>query len=257
MVGGKRELLHAQRSGRSPRVYPELVTSRLARAVSKQHEDVLLIGGSPAMGVTPPQLRRAFHAGSGFNLAYSLLGPRDLVVISSAAVSAPGLKRLLVELPFTLMEWDRPPAATGAGAVAVLSASWYALPDFGEDIARGSLERAFSGAFQTPEWRREASEFLGTESVGENKSLLRQADDAFARVPAATFEAITPTPCGEFPVITRAIAPLIAASAKRGIELDLYFPPTPPEAYPRAELKYSDAYANLFKQIMGFHGASS
>ena len=77
--------------------YPELVTPKLVRAVTGEHQDVILLGGSQAMGVTPAELRSWFGARKAFNLAYSLLEARDFAAVSTAAVRTPGLKRLVVE----------------------------------------------------------------------------------------------------------------------------------------------------------------
>lgn len=233
--------------------YPELVTPKLVRAVSRQHEDVLLVGGSQAMGVTPAQLRGAFEAREVFNLSYSLLEARDLDAVSQAAVRTPGLKRLIVELPFTAAEWDRPPALTGAGAIAVLRARWYALPDFGDDIARGSLERVVSGHFATPEWRREASQFLGSRNLRQNEALMAQLELGFRQIPSANFRSTSPLPCSQFAVIGKSILPLIEEAASRSVELDFYFPPIPPASYPRAEVQQSGLNRGWFRQLMSFH----
>lgn len=232
--------------------YPELVTPKLVRAVTSEHQDVILVGGSQAMGVTPAQLRKAFGAQSSFNLAYSLSEARDLAAVSGAAVRSPGLKRLVVELPFTAMDWDRPPAATGAGAIAVLKAPWYALPDFGEDIARASLERLRSGEFATAEWRRQAANFLGTRSILQQPQLLKETNRDFLRIPASRFANPTPISCDQFALVSNALGPLMSESARRGVELDLYFPPIPPASYPRAESKRAGRFS-WFGQVMSFH----
>jgi hypothetical protein len=232
--------------------YPELVTPKLVRAVTSQRQDVLLVGGSQAMGVTPAELRAAFGARNVFNLSYSLMQARDLGAVASAAVRTPGIKRVVVELPFTAMEWDRPPAATGAGAIAVLNAPWYALPDFGEDIARASLERLSSGEFATSEWRRQSAAFLGTRTLPQNKPLHEQLERGFVRVRASVFADPSALPCGQFAVIGKAIVPLIAEAASRGVELDLYFPPIPPASYPRAEIEQAGRIS-WFEQVMSFH----
>jgi len=232
--------------------YPELVTPKLVRAVTSEHQDVIMIGGSQAMGVTPAQLRSAFHAGSAFNLSYSLLEARDLGAVSAVAVRTPGLKRLIVELPFTAMEWGRPPAATGAGAIAVLHAPWHALPDFGEDLARASLERLWSGEFATAEWRRRAEGFLGTQSVVQDRLVRQQMEQAFNRVPGETFANARALPCSQFEIVGNALVPLILEAASRGVELDFYFPPIPPASYARAEMKQGSG-RSWFAQVMSFH----
>ena len=233
--------------------YPELVTPKLVRAVSGQQEDVLLIGGSQAMGVTPGQLRAAFGARRTFNLSYSLLEARDLDSVAEAAVRTPGLKRLIVELPFTALEWDRPPAATGAGAIAVLNRPWYSLPDFGEDIAHASIERMLSGRFTTRRWRKEASQFLGTRNLVQNEPLLSQFELGFRQVAPAVFANPSPLPCRQFAVIGKAIEPLMTAAASRGVELDLYFPPIPPASYPRAEIQQRSEQGSWFRQLTSVH----
>lgn len=233
--------------------YPELVTPKLVRAVTRQHEDVILIGGSQAMGVTPVQLRLAFGARDAFNLSYSLLEARDLRAVSIAAVRTPGLKRLIVELPFTAADWNRPPAATGSGAIAVLNANWFALPDFGEDIFRGSIERLASGTFVTPDWRRQSAEFLGRRTLPQNDALMSQLRDAFREVPPTTFASSTGVSCDQFRVIDEALLPLMREAGSHGVELDLYFPPIPPSSYPRAELQRSGENAGWFRQLTSFH----
>lgn len=230
--------------------YPELVTPKLVRAITRQQQDVILIGGSQAMGVTPAQLRRAFGARASFNLSYSLMEARDLGAVSLAAVDTPGLKRLIVELPFTAREWGRPPAATGAGALAVLRGPWYALPDFGADIARASIERVTSGEFATTDWRRKSSDFLGKSTVLQNRPLQQQLEQALTRVPPRTFTNTPLLPCSQFAVVEKAIVPLMAAAASRGVELDLYFPPIPPVSYARAEQVRGRSW---FQQVMSFH----
>lgn len=233
--------------------YPELVTPKLVRAVSGQHQDVILIGGSQAMGVTPAQLRQAFGAQKAFNLSYSLLEARDLAAVSDAAVRTPGLKRLIIELPFTATEWNRPPAPTGAGAITVLNAPWYALPDFGVEIARGSAERLSSGEFATSAWRKQAAEFLGSRTILQDQALIAELNGAFGRVPPATFAASSALPCGEFTVIGEALAPVVNEAAARNVELDFYFPPIPPPSYPRAEMQRSSGRFSWFRQLMNFH----
>ena len=232
--------------------YPELVTPKLVRAVTGQHQDVILIGGSQAMGVTPAELRSAFGAQKAFNVAYSLLEARDLAAVSNAAVRTPGLERLIVELPFTA-EWDRPPAPTGAGAIAVLNARWYALPDFGEDIARGAVARLASGEFATAEWRNEAARFLGSRTLPQNGPLLSQLNGAFGRVPPATFSGTHTLSCGRFPVAEKALVSLMNEAAARGVELDFYFPPISPSSYPRAEVEQGGERSSWFRQVMSFH----
>lgn len=230
--------------------YPELVTPKLVRAVTRQHQDVILIGGSQAMGVTAAQLRQAFGVPAAFNLSYSLMEARDLAAVSAAAVRTPGLKRLIVELPFTAMEWSRPPAATGAGAIAVLQGPWYALPDFGLDIARASMTRVSAGEFATADWRQQSAAFLGQRTVLQNRPLHLQLEEAFRRVPPETFVEVPVLPCRQFAVLEQAIIPLIRAAAAQGVELDFYFPPIPSVSYPRAQLQRGSSW---FQQVMSFH----
>jgi hypothetical protein len=205
------------------------------------------------MGVTPDQLRRAFEARDAFNLSYSLLEARDLDAVSHAAVRTPGLKRLIVELPFTVTDWDRPPAATGRGALAVLHAQWFALPDFGEDIFRGSIERLTLGSFVTPDWRRQSTEFLGRRTLPQNATLMTQLRAAFGNIPQAAFTRSAASPCARFGVIDQALVPLMKDAASRDVEFDLYFPPIPPASYPRAEVQQSGENAGWFDSLTSFH----
>jgi hypothetical protein len=236
--------------------YPELMTPKLARAVTRQPEDVILIGGSQAMGVTPAQIRNAFQVGRAVNLAYSLLRAPDAGALMQAAVRTPRLKRLVVELPFTLMEARQPPAATGASALSVLNARWYALPDFGDDVARASLERVRTGTYGLERWKREAAGFLGTENVLDNPFMRRLLAQGLAQVPAARFERRAQIPCGAFPFIRENILPVARDAASRGVVLDFYFPAISLQGYPRMEMDNTLSGPDIafFDRLTSFHG---
>ncbi|MEO6225841.1 MAG: hypothetical protein ABIO80_08345 [Sphingomicrobium sp.] len=234
--------------------YPELVTPKLVRAVVEQPHDVLLVGGSQAMGITQQQLRREFGVERAFNLSYSLTRAEDLAATSAAAIRTPGLKRLIVELPFTAIEPDQPPAATGAGAISVLSAPWYALPDFGLDYAQATLERMEAGVFDNPAWQRDANQFVAAPAIVSNPDMMNRLDDAFRRVPVSSFESTSVLPCGDFPLISEYLVPLARRAAARRVSLDLYFPPIPSQSYPEAELDISTSpNRSAFKQLLSFH----
>lgn len=237
--------------------YPELVTAKLVHAAVSEPQDVVVLGGSTAMGITPSQLREVFAVRRAINLSYNVPYAADTTLAMQEAIEAPGLQRLIVELPFTLLDSDHPVAATGAAALSVLDSRWYSLPDFEIVFARASLERLRTGVFSLPRWRQQARNFFSAPSLLDKPETLDDLTDAFRTVPSRLFQPGSPIPCARFRFISDAIIPVARRAAEKRVTLDLYFVPLPLLNYPtietREDLKTRDRNVSLFNQIVRFH----
>ncbi len=208
--------------------YPEEVTPRLVPAAAAAGVDVVIVGGSTALGYTPTMIQRAFpDAQRPFNLAYPCATADDLALILPRLESSRRLKRLIISLDFSLM-WHCISVDSPLDA-RYFAPSWSdPVPEFNTSAIALSLRVLRTGILDLPEWRPQLADRVDGENVAPALTSQPGKVAEIARQVAAKHAvgfADTQVSCGSLPVLRNIIFPTVRRLAARGVTVDLLAPP--------------------------------
>jgi hypothetical protein len=210
--------------------YPGYVVPKLFSVAANEGADVVVVGGSTAMGFTPAMLRAAFPGTKRpVNLSYTCATGDDLGLTLPRLEASKTLKRVIISLDFTMV-W---PCETFA---STLDSRYYALrwwdpvPDFSMDRRFPVLLRNVlrTGVLNLPDWQQHSPDQVDgvtdAPPVTASPSLLASFHRrVIAARPWATKGSVVP--CSAIPAVRDVIAPNVRRLAARGVAVDLLSPP--------------------------------
>lgn len=231
----------------SSRPYSNDILPRLIYVAAKDGSDLVLIGGSTAMGYTTPMLHEAFpNAKKPVNLSFTGPSARDYEVVLSILEKSKSLKRLIINADWSLLRdvpgfgrvWNQPP----------YNVSWsHPVPEFGVDAIRASVQVLRTGTLDLPDWISRYPD--RPDFIWESTRITDSRDRVTKLVDAvdASRSWITrgqPVGCGAMPL--QGILPYLKRLSSKGVQIEILFPP-----YSLA--MYADWSLNSPPTVMGVH----
>jgi hypothetical protein len=217
----------SERLGEHP--YPGVITPRLTSVVAHSGVDVVIVGGSTAVGYTPTMMRAAFRdARRPFNLAFGCMDARDYGLILPRLLQSSTLKRVIISLDYTLLGTTCLRSQTPLDA-RYYDLAWYdPVPEFSLDALSLSRRVVAGGELDEPGWRPRVPDQvdLVTDSppMTTSPELMSQVARwlELARGKATSGPRM---PCDAIPVLGRVLTPFIRQAAAKGVTVDLLAPP--------------------------------
>jgi hypothetical protein len=209
--------------------YPDREWPLLMDVVAAQRHDLVLIGGSTTMAITPAMLRTAFPGTkSPINLSYIAPRPLDLGDALTKISRIKGLRRAIVVMDFTLMEKRPYRSATGDTLQNMKTTSWHHGGDFSPHSAMASFNLIVRGTYTISGWEKIAQpEFMdGAVSTTHSPGNLRRYREAVSRHRNDVF-AKTSINCSDIPFINNQLTGFLKEVQAKGFAVDLAFPPLP------------------------------
>lgn len=215
-------------------VYPDDEWPLLSRAALQSKPNLVLLGSSPAMGITTAQMRQAFGPGARpVTLAHVFATPSDLGRELSEVEKLPGVRRVLLEVDYN----DLLPASARFPPQiqrdSILSPSWSHVGDVRLSTAMASLNRLVYGVYDLPAWRRHKRPtfFEHKVPIPRDPALAARTLAAIKSLKGGVLGRPIAANCDSYPFITDVMAPAARALVAKGVELDIFFPPFPLAAY--------------------------
>jgi len=220
-------------TGLSPRLadhrYPDREWPRLIRALTSEPHELVMLGGSTTMAISPAMMQSAFpELRNPVNLSYIAPRSLDLADVLKRVGAMKGLRHVILVMDFTLLERRPHRSAFGEDMVNLSKTSWSRGGDFSLATALASVHRLVFGTYDLPAWSRlEVPEFmLGARPVTGSsasmarfrQSVLRHREDVFAKSGLS---------CEQIPFLRNVLAPFLSELGSKGVAIDLVFPPIP------------------------------
>jgi hypothetical protein len=209
--------------------YPDLEWPRLIGLATAQSHDVVLLGGSTALPISPDIMREAIpRARSPINLSYIAPRPRDMPQILPRIAQITGLERVILFMDFTLMERGPRRSASGEILQNMATTNWSHGGDFALSTALASLHATMSGTYDLPVWSRlTVPDFMvGATPVTQSAGVMQRFRDAVQRHADDVFAKSTLT-CRQIPYVQTVLVPFLTEMAKKHVAVDLVFPSIP------------------------------
>jgi hypothetical protein len=236
--------------------YADAIVPRLVSVAARDGSDLILVGASTSMAITPAMLREAFpDAERPVNLSFVSMRAPQLATVLERIETSTTLRRVIVNVEFTFnrdIEWISPVSETRYYASA-----WHdPVPEFGADAVATAFTVLETGVVDRPEWRRRHPDRPDFMFV---RKPLVQRPGAVAHLAAAADASrswVTSAPeidCGEVPVLRKTLVPFLRRMSARGVPVDLLLPPYSLAVYSEWSLNYrgkwfpgrGSVYANL------------
>ena len=236
--------------------YADAVVPRLVSVAAHDGSDLILVGASTSMAITPAMLREAFPtAERPVNLSFLSMRADQLATVLERIETSQTLERVLINVEFTFnreIEWIQPVTETRYYADA-----WNdPVPEFGADAVTTAVAALRTGIVDQPTWRRrhpDRPDFMLARAP------LKQRPGAIAELDAAADASrawVTSAPeitCDQVPVLRETLVPFLRRMAERGVPVDLLLPPYSLALYAEWSLNYrgkwfpgrGTVYANL------------
>ncbi|HSB97411.1 MAG TPA: hypothetical protein VLC91_13225, partial [Spongiibacteraceae bacterium] len=211
--------------------YPGSETTRLMRTITSHRQEVVLIGGSPMMPITPSLLREEFGVHEAANLAYEAPTWQDTSIVIDYAVHTPSIRRILIEVDHTQIDDHFPLFATGDTIINFSSNKWYETPDFSFDTARALANNYIFSQYDIAEWGKGSQHIYGGIPVDKQPSLMRQLEIDRVAAKGNLLDQARDQRCADNRFVHDGIIPAARTAAKSGARLDLIFAPIPFETY--------------------------
>ena len=209
-------------------LYPDFVWPRLIGVLTAEPHDVVVVGGSTAMLITPPMMRAEFGAQSPFNLSYLAPRPLDMPLILPRIGRISGLKHVILFMDQMLME--KAPKLSGTGVIleSMAATNWSHRADFSWSTALASLHALVTGTFDLPLWTfRSRPDYMSDDvPLPESADRMQRLRAAVRRHAVDVFAKSSLT-CGQLPYLQTQLAPFLREMAAKHIAVDLVFPPLP------------------------------
>jgi hypothetical protein len=208
--------------------YPDLEWPRLIGVSTASPHDVVLLGGSTGMPVTPEMMREAFGAQSPLNLSYLAPRPLDMPLILPKIAQIRGLKHVILFMDFSLMEKDAKRSPTGVILESMAATSWSHRADFSLSTALASLHALATGVFDLSYWATHQTPdyMFNAEPLPQSASIMHRFKDAVQRHAADVFDKSSLT-CDQLPYLQGNLAPFLRQMAAKHVAVDLVFPALP------------------------------
>ena len=207
--------------------YADAVVPRLVSVAAHDGSDLVLVGASTSMAITPAMLREAFpEAARPVNLSFVSMRA-DQLASAGGDHTSKTLKRVIINIEFTFnreIEWIRPVTETRYYASA-----WHdPVPEFGADAVGMAATVLRTGVVDNPGWRRRdphRPDFMLARAPlmkrpGASAQLAAAADTSQAWVTSAP-----EISCDEVPVLRETLVPFLQRIAARDVRVDLLLPP--------------------------------
>lgn len=209
--------------------YPDREWPRLIGPLTSEAHDLVLLGGSTTMSISPQMMQEAFPgARNPINLSYIAPRPLDLKQVLASVGRIKDLNRVILVMDFTLLERRPLRSASGEQLAGMSTTDWSHGGDFAWQTALASLHRLVKGTYDLPAWSRlDVPEFMnGQKPATQSAKVMRRfslaatrhADDVFAR---------TSLDCGQIPFIAGVLKPFLLQMAQKRAAVDMVFPPVP------------------------------
>jgi len=209
--------------------YPDREWPRLIGPLTSEAHDLVLLGGSTTMGISPQIMQEAFPgARNPLNLSYIAPRPLDLAQVLASVGRIKGLQRVVLMMDFTLLERGQVRSATGEELANMSTTSWSHGGDFAWKTALASMHRIVKGSYDLPAWSRlEGPEFMsGQKPVTQSANVMRRFRVAVNRHAEDVFAGTT-LDCSQIPFVAGVLEPFLAHMAQRQVAVDMVFPPVP------------------------------
>ena len=221
--------------------YADAIVPRLVSVAAHDGSDLIVVGASTSMAITPAMLREAFpEAARPVNLSFVSMRAEQLATVLEQIETSPTLKRVIVNVEFTFnreIEWIRPVTETRYYANA-----WHdPVPEFGADAVATAVTVLRTGVVDQPEWRRRRSDLpdfmLVREPLMKRPGAIEQlsaaADESRSWVTSAP-----EVPCNQVPILQQTLVPFLRRMSARGVAVDLLLPPYSLALYAEWSLNY-------------------
>jgi hypothetical protein len=209
--------------------YPDREWPLLINSLTKQRHDLVLIGGSTTMAITPTMMRKAFPwSRAPINLSYIAPRPLDLGDMLKKISRIKGLRRVVVVMDFTLMEQRPYRSATGDTLANMETTSWHHGGDFSPQSALASFNLIVRGFYTLPGWEKsDQPEFMrGAQKVTQSERNISRFRAAVKRHQGDAF-ASAKISCSDIPFVDHQLAEFLNVAKAKGIAVDLAFPALP------------------------------
>jgi len=207
--------------------YPDEEWPRLIGVTTAQPHDVVLLGGSTAMPITPDMMREAFGAQRPLNLSYYAPRPLDMPLILPKIARISGLRRVILFMDFSLMEKGGQRSAAGVVLESMAATNWSHRADFSVATALASLRALVTGVFDLSTWVSEKPDYLsGAVPLPDSSGIMHRFRSAVQRHATDVF-AKSPLTCAQLPYLQTELAPFLRQMVAKHVAVDLVFPPLP------------------------------
>ena len=236
--------------------YADAVVPRLVAVAAHDGSDLVVVGASTSMAITPAMLREAFpEAVRPVNLSFVSMRADQLAIVLDQLETSTTLKRVIINVEFTFSRdigWIRPVAETRYYAHA-----WHdPVPEFGSDALAAALTVIRTGVVDLPEWRRRHPDrpdfMLVREPLKQRPGDVAQLA-AMAKASRSWVASAPAVDCGDVQVLRETLVPFLRRMTARGVKVDLLLPPYSLALYAEWSLNYrgrwfpgrGSVYANL------------
>jgi hypothetical protein len=208
--------------------YPDLEWPRLIAVATAQPHDVVLLGGSTGMPITPEMMREAFGAQRPVNLSYLAPRPLDMPLILPKIAGIKGLKHVILFMDFSLMEKGPTRSPTGVILESMAATNWSHRADFSLSTALASLHGLATGVFDLSYWaiRKKPDYLFDAVPLPQSPSTMRRFKGAIQRHANDVF-AKSDLTCDQLPYLSTELAPFLREMAAKHVAVDLVFPALP------------------------------
>jgi hypothetical protein len=207
--------------------YPDKEWPRLMGVTTAQPHDLVVLGGSTAMPITPAMMRKAFGAQRPLNLSYYAPRPFDMALILPKIARIRGLRHVILFMDFSLMDKSPQRSATGTILESMAATTWSHRADFSVPTALASLHALTTGVLDLSMWVLERPDYMSDAvPLPESPDTMRRFRGAVQRHAADVF-AKSGLTCDQLPYVQKYLAPFLREMVAKHIKVDLVFPPLP------------------------------
>ncbi|MFC3581888.1 hypothetical protein [Sphingomonas hylomeconis] len=239
--------------------YPDNERAKLRRAFVAKRPDLILLGGSTVMAVTPQMLIQAFpNRTVPANLSYRRATPVDLLDTLNEFLPIGSVRQIIISLDYTGMRSDETLLEDATAADRLLHSGLLHMPDYELAAVLGSWNRVLTGRYDPPSWANSRiSSVDGRVPMSRNPSEIRKLDAAVRAYSAAAATIGPPVRCGDYPLVHRYYRTMLRRAVAKGVQVDVVFPPNPAATYyvmmeRRANSSTRFAPGAVLPQIMAF-----
>ena len=238
--------------------YADSAVPKLVSVAAHDGTDLVVVGGSTSMAITPAMLREAFpEAARPVNLSFVSIRADQLAIVLKRLETSRTLKRIIINVEFTFnrdIEWIPRVTETRYYANA-----WHdPVPEFGSEAIWMAVEVLKTGVLDNPAWRRRTPDL---PDFMYDWPPLTKRPDAITKLAQATDESrawVTGAPgisCQDVPILRKKLIPFLQRMTARGVAVDLLLPPYSLALYADWSLNYRGHWfpgkGNVYANLMG------
>lgn len=209
--------------------YPQLEWPLLIDQAASTPHELVLMGGSTSMRITPEMLTDVFPQYSHpINLSYIAPRPIDMGQHLEKILGIESLHRIILVMDFSLMERRSLMSAAGDTNKNIHSTSWSHAGDFSLLTAGASFNRIIFGTYSLPSWAKLTQpEFMdGAVPVLNSIKSMKQIRYSIAKHKLDAFAKSSLT-CEMIPFVKKELEVFLKKAIEKNIRVDLVYPPYP------------------------------